>query len=599
MARLTDVSQQQRPVPRVVGAPSRAPVLRGAVVGGVGIGIGALGDSLVRAGDEIFRAARIEEDRVNTARAEEAYNEYLERKIDLTVGETGFKNVKGTDAIGGTFLKDFTSRLRDAGNIIGGALDNDLQRREFKRRTDVSDLQFQEGLLRHLAEQSNVHAQGVHEGTLVTAMQEAVLGKDNPPVVEAAQARIENSVDEQASRNSWPKEFRDATLFTEQSKVYETVVRNLIDSDPAEARERFALYKDKIEGTRHPGIEAALKAGGLKRDSQIAADKIMSEVDDEAPEKDFLSQSEDALEKANDITKPEKRDATVVRVTSDINVMRAQRNARNRERSNSAWETILSGGTFDSLPTDQLQALREADPRAVVAMQSFMRQRDTNVIPITSSGGWDNYYVLERMATDDPRQYVGLDLRNEWQEMGTAQRNALSALRRSAMSKLQVQEARDEAAQLKQEREQAKRITYATARTASNDLLESAGIETNPDEGSEKARRLAEFRNALFVELEELQDLQKGKATEEQVREVTDRLLKVHESNFFSADVLTFEAPIGEVYEAIPLKERIALEQALGARGQSLSRENVVRQWQRILRADTAKAARAVEMIPP
>ena len=71
MARLTDPLAGQRPVPRQVrSGGDLTPV---GPTGALGQGLVSLGESLSQAGNELYRGQMVEEERINTLRAEEAY----------------------------------------------------------------------------------------------------------------------------------------------------------------------------------------------------------------------------------------------------------------------------------------------------------------------------------------------------------------------------------------------------------------------------------------------------------------------------------------------------------------------------------------------
>lgn len=586
MARLLDITQQQRPVARV---PGRTPPLALPDVESIGPGLRSLGEGIVGGSEEIYRAQKIEEERVNTLRAEEAYNTFLERKIDLTVGEeNGFSNLTGTEAVGRQVFQEWGKRLDDAERTIATELSNDEQRQKFRSRAQIAQLQYKEDLLRFLAKKADAHAQAVHESTLAIEMQNAVSGRQSENLVNASLERIKNSVMEQADRYNWPAEMRESALFAEESKIHEAVIYSLLADNPSEARGRFEKNKKRIDGTKYSQIERALREGGTREASQAKADAILGAIDSETSPKDFREQSRIARDAAKAITDPEVRDATRIRVAAGLSVLAAERAQIEEERGNDAWGTVLEGGGLDDITPVQLANLRFTQPGTVVGLERYIALRDKGEDAVTN---WGRYYELEQLAADKPAEFTAIDLRKDLYQLAPQQFATLSSLQRGTKGAMGSAEQQDRA-------EQQKRISYSTARTVAKDLLEGAGISTSPTDGEDQ-ERLAKFYDRLFLELEDLQTLQQGKATEAQVRETATTLLQTHKQAWVGTDVLLFEAPVEELYKRIPATERAKLEQAMSARGESIARENVIRRWQRLQRLERARAARAVRTIPP
>src|SRR3990167_5224023 len=121
MARLTDPSTRERPIPRVARGSAQLAAIGPSPA--VGAGAEALGRE-ARAGlDELYRAQQLEEDRINTTRAEEAYTKLRERKLELTLDEqTGFARLKGAEAVNKPLMSEWGKRFEDATTEIAATL---------------------------------------------------------------------------------------------------------------------------------------------------------------------------------------------------------------------------------------------------------------------------------------------------------------------------------------------------------------------------------------------------------------------------------------------------------------------------------------------
>ena len=86
-----------------------------------GQGVVMVGRELEQVSNEIER----ENIRVDTLRAEDAFNQLRARQQELSRGDDGFLNKRGGDAVNNDILKDYGKRFDDATNEIINCLGND------------------------------------------------------------------------------------------------------------------------------------------------------------------------------------------------------------------------------------------------------------------------------------------------------------------------------------------------------------------------------------------------------------------------------------------------------------------------------------------
>lgn len=255
MAKLTDPGSSERPIPRLVQSQARIADVGSS--GAVGQGLERLGRDLEQGNEEIFRAQKIEDDRVNTLRAEEAYTKLREKQLDLTIGDNGFGKLKGSAAVSTPVMPEWSKRFDDASREIEGTLANDEQRRRYKQRAGVTRLQFQEDMLRHLAKEGDVYGREVYEGGLVTERRNAVARWDSPNDIDSSLERVKRLIDERSTALSWPKEYRDAQLQVEQGRIHGDIVRQALASGNY-------LYAQKWAEDHKGDMDAATQAAVLK-----------------------------------------------------------------------------------------------------------------------------------------------------------------------------------------------------------------------------------------------------------------------------------------------------------------------------------------------
>lgn len=263
MAKLIDPSATERPVPRLVGG-AHAP-MPGAPIDEAGRGMVQLGADLGRAGEELFHAQRIEEDRVNTLRAEDAFTQLRERQLDLSIGDQGFTKRRGVDAVSQPLLTEYGKRFDDVEGQIAAGLNNDQQRQRFKQRANVSRLQFNEEILRHLAREGDTYAKEVFDGTLMTEQRNAVARWDSPNDIQISLERIKEAVHERGDRYGWNAQYRDAVLQQETGKIHAAVIGQAIASGGYKYGEQwFKDHRADIDLATAKTLEKAVEDGTQK-----------------------------------------------------------------------------------------------------------------------------------------------------------------------------------------------------------------------------------------------------------------------------------------------------------------------------------------------
>lgn len=257
MAKLTDPSTLERPIPRLIGGGARLPAVTPSATQGQG---------MASLGRDLAGIADAEIDRINALRAEEAINRLRESQLDLTVGEqNGFTRMKGAEAVTKPIFQDWSKRFDDAERTIGGTLANDAQRSRFKKAADVARLQFKEGLLSHMAKESDTYAKQVYDGVVVTEQQNAAARWNSANDVGLSLTRISNAVDERAERYGWDKAYRDVVLQQEHGKVHAAVVGQAIASgDYTYAKGWYDQYRNDIDPATAKQLAVAVQNGEQK-----------------------------------------------------------------------------------------------------------------------------------------------------------------------------------------------------------------------------------------------------------------------------------------------------------------------------------------------
>lgn len=278
MAKLPDATALGgRPIPQ----PARGVVSYNPVTGAEtapGQALARLGATIGNVGEKLHAHIQAQEERANTVRVEDAFNQLRSRQLDLTIGEQGFTKRKSGDAVNQPLMQEYDLRFTDAAKAIEDGLANDAQRELFRKRAAVSNLQFKQDILQHVTRESDVYAKQVFEGAQGIELQNVSARWKDPNAVGMSLQRVNGLISQEADRSGWADEFTQATRTTASSKVHETVINQALGSgDFPYAKAWYDKHKNVLDA----GINARIQAAFTKYqdDYERKIEKQINEVD--------------------------------------------------------------------------------------------------------------------------------------------------------------------------------------------------------------------------------------------------------------------------------------------------------------------------------
>lgn len=147
----------------------------------------APGEALAAAGNMVASIGAHFQEKQDTTKVEDAWNQYKNAALDATTGQNGVLNLKGGDAVNGNILQRTGTVLGTAREGIEATLTNDDQRRRFAERATVTDLQTKHQVLSHLATEQPVYDKTVMMGSESQAQNQLTAAPPNPDVIVEAQ----------------------------------------------------------------------------------------------------------------------------------------------------------------------------------------------------------------------------------------------------------------------------------------------------------------------------------------------------------------------------------------------------------------------------
>ena len=210
--------------------------------------LGQAGDLIYRDQKEFEHKVKVEQDRADTLRAEDAFTRLREKQLELTAGEKGFSRVKGVDAISKPLLNDYTKQFSDNVQQIADGLGNDQQKEKFRARAGVAGLAFREDILRHLISENKSAETQQFNGMVAVELKQVTANWDKSQAVGLSIARIKDGIATQAESNGWPTEYKEAREKEILGKVHDSVIDLAISKgNLVYAKEWFEANKADVD----------------------------------------------------------------------------------------------------------------------------------------------------------------------------------------------------------------------------------------------------------------------------------------------------------------------------------------------------------------
>ncbi len=240
--------------------------------------VSKLGSDLHQTSDILFR----EQERIDNLRAEDAFNQLLDVKNDLTTGQkNGLVNYKGGDAISRPLLQQYSGRLDESINEISGKLSNDQQRAFFQRRANIARLQLREDVQKHQFAEGQKFETTTMENATRTELQNIQSRPLESQVFEMSTKRLEGII----NNSSFSPEQKDLMKSKMLTAANTTVIENALASgNDIYAKDWYKAHEKEIfdpEGALKKKVETnstLIKAGRFVQDLMDSKDWPQSDT---------------------------------------------------------------------------------------------------------------------------------------------------------------------------------------------------------------------------------------------------------------------------------------------------------------------------------
>ena len=237
-----------------------------------------MGKTLMGIGAEV----QAEQEKIDTVRVEDAWNQYKTKALDLTIAEGGVLTTKGVDAVNGNIFNKATQGLSAARESVLETLGNDRQRERFMPRADATDLQTKHQVLQHLVAEQQVYAKTVFEGTEAAARAQVAAMPTDQNVFNGARDTVLHQADVFLT-NAGVRDpgARQALKDKLSDSLWMTRIDALLLTNPAMADALFRANSQEFKNTEaRLTMQARTREAGLAVTATQEADRMIQEVRD-------------------------------------------------------------------------------------------------------------------------------------------------------------------------------------------------------------------------------------------------------------------------------------------------------------------------------
>lgn len=266
MAIFPDLTKQERPI----GQPQSGIAQYRSDFGGheqAGQALARTGSELERTGAELGHAAKVEQEKIDNIKVQDAVTKLNEAKLDLSNGEkNGYTNLRGAAATNTDILKDWGKKFKDQATALEQGLQTEEQRIKFRQHAGVIGLGYSEGILRHKVKETDTYTNEVAAGMIATATRDAVANWDSEYNVQRSLLTANEAIRIQADRYGWPKEFTEAARLKADGTIHSAVIQQALASGAFQyAQKWFEANKADIDLPTAKMLETAVRDGTQKQ----------------------------------------------------------------------------------------------------------------------------------------------------------------------------------------------------------------------------------------------------------------------------------------------------------------------------------------------
>lgn len=238
-----------------------------------------IGDGLNKMANVAMKAQMEAVEQANQIKINDALNKATQARLALTYDpEQGYVHLQGNAAIerpdNRSLDAEYTERFADSIAEIEKSLGNDKQRAIFREKAGNLMVQFQGGIMQHVAKEYAAHAISVQEGTIATNIGRMALEYGNPEAVADSVNAIKAATAQEGKLRGWSAKQIEAAMVENLSRGHSAVIQSTIDQMPEYAKTYFDIHKAEFTPTDRLAAQRLVDEGAFETKTQDASDAL-------------------------------------------------------------------------------------------------------------------------------------------------------------------------------------------------------------------------------------------------------------------------------------------------------------------------------------
>ena len=238
-----------------------------------------LGDGLNKMASIAMKAQMEAVEQANQIKINDALNRATQARLALTYDpEQGYVHLQGNAAIERPDKRsldaEYTERFAQSIAEIEQGLGNDKQRAIFREKAGGLMVQFQGGIVQHVAKEYASHAISVQEGTIATNIGRMALEYGNPDAVIDSMNAIKAATAQEGKLRGWSAKQVEAATVENLSRGHSAVIQSTVDQMPDYAKTYFDIHKAEFTPQARLAAQRLVDEGAFETKTQDASDSL-------------------------------------------------------------------------------------------------------------------------------------------------------------------------------------------------------------------------------------------------------------------------------------------------------------------------------------
>lgn len=252
-----------------------------------------LGQTLEKAGDEIFTRAVGIQQQLNDAEAKEADAQYVMKSGDMFAEYETLQGKAAMDA-----RPQFIENLRKLREDTRAGLSNDASRRLFDSSTRQNFARTVFATASYAAKQARDYTIKASEAQVSAAREDTLRNPNDEGAFNENLTRTKEQVKFQGQQRNLPPQAIDNNVRDAESNILADRVISISRADPFKAFDMMKENQDKFTSKDRERVEKIVVDGKRTVRSRLISSEVLFGIDPEKPEKTLQQAQEEALEKA-------------------------------------------------------------------------------------------------------------------------------------------------------------------------------------------------------------------------------------------------------------------------------------------------------------